>query len=189
MCGSGLAWAWALGTGVPLFGVLVVAIVGVTSRDVDTEYVSAAVLFLVVVALGAGLLATLFAAKAIAEPLTSVREGVERVERGELDTRVPVDDGSEIGRCRPGSTGWPRDWASVSGSAISSGARSERTWPTPPCATATRLGGEEREVGALFVDLVGSTSMAMAMPPTDVVRCSTASFASWSTWWRQSAAW
>ncbi len=34
----------------------------------------------------------------------------------------------------------------------------------------TRLGGEEREIGALFVDLTGSTSMALAMPPTEVVR-------------------
>jgi adenylate cyclase len=33
-----------------------------------------------------------------------------------------------------------------------------------------RLGGEEREVGALFVDLTGSTSMALAMPPAEVVR-------------------
>ena len=33
-----------------------------------------------------------------------------------------------------------------------------------------RLGGEEREIGALFVDLTGSTSMALAMPPTHVVR-------------------
>ena len=34
----------------------------------------------------------------------------------------------------------------------------------------TRLGGEEREIGALFVDLTGSTTMAVAMPPTQVVR-------------------
>jgi adenylate cyclase len=34
----------------------------------------------------------------------------------------------------------------------------------------TRLGGEEREIGAVFVDLTGSTSLALAMPPTEVVR-------------------
>jgi adenylate cyclase len=34
----------------------------------------------------------------------------------------------------------------------------------------TRLGGEERYIGALFIDLVGSTSMALAMPPAEVVR-------------------
>ena len=33
-----------------------------------------------------------------------------------------------------------------------------------------RLGGEEREIGAVFVDLAGSTSIALAMPPTEVVR-------------------
>ena len=33
-----------------------------------------------------------------------------------------------------------------------------------------RLGGEEREIGALFVDLTGSTTMALAMPPIHVVR-------------------
>jgi adenylate cyclase len=33
-----------------------------------------------------------------------------------------------------------------------------------------RLGGEEREVAALFVDIVGSTSLALALPPTEVVR-------------------
>ena len=34
----------------------------------------------------------------------------------------------------------------------------------------TKLGGEEREVGVLFVDLVGSSSLALAMQPSDVVR-------------------
>src|SRR5581483_6343933 len=33
-----------------------------------------------------------------------------------------------------------------------------------------KLGGEEREVGALFIDLVGSTSLALAIPPTELVR-------------------
>jgi adenylate cyclase len=33
-----------------------------------------------------------------------------------------------------------------------------------------KLGGEEREVAALFVDLVGSTSLALALPPNEVVR-------------------
>ena len=33
-----------------------------------------------------------------------------------------------------------------------------------------RLGGEEREVAALFVDVVGSTSLALAVPPSEVVR-------------------
>ena len=87
-----LAMAWSLGTGVPLFGVLVVAVAGVAKPDVDTEYVAAAVLFLGVVALAVGLLATLVAAKAIAEPITSVQHGLEHMEHGDLDVHVPVSD-------------------------------------------------------------------------------------------------
>ena len=71
---------------------------------------------------------------------------------------------------RPASTGWPTACASASASATCSAARWARTWRAPRSRGGTRLGGEEREIGALFVDIVGSTSMAMAMPPTEVVQ-------------------
>lgn len=165
-----LAWAWALGTGVPLFGVLVVAVVGLTNSDADAEYVSAAILFLVVVALAVGLLATLFAAKAIAEPLTSVREGVERVERGDLDTHVLVDDGSEVGLLQAGFNRMADGLRERERIRDLFGRQVGEDVARSALRDGTRLGGEEREVGAFFVDLVGSTSMAMAMPPTEVVR-------------------
>ena len=165
-----LAWAWALGTCVPLFGVFVVAVVGVTESDVDTEYLSAAVLFLGLVALGAGLLATLFAAKAIAEPLTSVREGIERIERGDLETRVLVDDGSEMGLLQAGFNRMAEGLGERERIRDLFGRQVGEDVAHAALSDGTRLGGEEREVGALFVDFVGSTSMAMAMPPTEVVR-------------------
>ena len=165
-----LAWAWALGTGVPLFGVLVVAVVGVTTSGVDTEYVSAAVLFLVVVALAVGLLATLFAAKAIAEPLTSVREGVEQIERGDLDAQVVVDDGSEVGLRQAGFNRMAEGLRERERIRDMFGRQVGEEVARTALRDGTRLGGEEREIGAFFVDLVGSTSMAMAMPPNEVVR-------------------
>ncbi len=165
-----LAGAWALGTGLPLFGVLVVAVVGVTKSGVDTEYVSAAVLFLVVVALAVGLMATLFAAKAIAEPLTSVREGVEQIERGDLDAQVVVDDGSEVGLLQAGFNRMADGLRERERIRDLFGRQVGEDVARAALRDGTRLGGEEREVGALFVDLVGSTSMAMAMPPTEVVR-------------------
>ena len=166
-----LAWAWALGTGVPLLGVIVVAVVGLAKPEgVDTEYVSAAVLFLVVVASTAGLLATLFAAKAIAEPLTSVREGVERIERGDLDVQVLVDDGSEVGQLQAGFNRMAEGLRERERIRDMFGRQVGEDVARTALRDGTRLGGEEREVGAFFVDLVGSTSMAMAMPPTEVVR-------------------
>ena len=166
-----LLFVWALGTGVPLLGVLVVGIVGVTKSGVDTGYVAAACLFLGGVALVAGLLATLFAARAIADPVTV---GARRPRaRRRAATSRPASRSTTAARsgcCRPASTAWPRGCASASSSATCSAARSATTSRARRSRNGTRLGGEEREVGVLFVDVVGSTSMALAMPPTEVVR-------------------
>jgi adenylate cyclase len=165
-----LTMAWALGTGVPLLGVLVVATVGLTKSGVGTEYVAAAVVFLGALATFAGLLATLFAAKAIADPLTSVREGLEKIEEGDLEVRVPVDDGSEVGLLQAGFNRMAEGLCERERIRDMFGRQVGEEVARAALLEGTRLGGEEREVGALFVDLVGSTSMAMAMPPTEVVR-------------------
>jgi adenylate cyclase len=165
-----LLFVWALGTGVPLLGVLVVGIVGLTKTGVETEYIGAAGLFLGAVALTAGLLATLFAARAIADPVTSVRAGLESVEAGDLDANVPVDDGSEVGLLQAGFNRMAEGLREREQIRDLFGRQVGRDVAKAALRNGTRLGGEEREVGVLFVDLVGSTSMALAMPPTEVVR-------------------
>src|SRR5207247_11001818 len=75
---------------------------GVRQSGVNAECVGGAVLFLGAVASVVALLATMFAAKAIADPVTSVRLGLQRIERGDLDVNVPVDDGSEVGLLQAG---------------------------------------------------------------------------------------
>jgi adenylate cyclase len=165
-----LLMAWALGTGVPLLGVLVVGVVGVIRPGVDTSYVAAAVIFLGVVATAAGLLATLFAAKAIADPLVGLREGLERIERGDLDARVALDDGSEVGLLQAGfnrMAGGLRERQLIR---ELFGRQVGEEVARAALRGGTRLGGEEREVGALYVDIVGSTGLALALPPTEVVR-------------------
>ena len=165
-----LAWAWALGTGVPLLGVLVVGTVGLTKSDVDIEYVGAAVLFLSLVAYGAGAAATTYAAKAIADPVTSVRTGLMKVERGDLDVRVQVDDGSEVGRLQAGFNRMAEGLSERERIRDMFGRQVGEDVARAALRDGTRLGGEEREIGALYIDIVGSTSMALAMPPTEVVR-------------------
>jgi adenylate cyclase len=165
-----LLFAWALGTGAPILGVLVVGVVGLTKSGVDTGYVAAACLFLSVVALSVGLLVTLFAARAIADPVTSVRAGLERVERGELDVHVPVDDGSEVGQLQAGFNRMAEGLRERRQLRDLFGRQVGEDVARAALRNGTRLGGEEREVGALFVDVTGSTSMALAMPPSEVVR-------------------
>jgi adenylate cyclase len=165
-----LLFVWALGTGVPLLGVLVVGIVGLTKSGVDTQYVAAAGLFLGAVALAAGLLATLFAARAIADPVTSVRAGLERVESGDLEAHVAVDDGSEVGLLQTGFNRMAEGLREREQIRDLFGRQVGHDVAKAALRNGTRLGGEEREVGVLFVDLVGSSSMALAMPPAEVVR-------------------
>jgi adenylate cyclase len=165
-----LVTAWALGTGVPLVGVLVVGVAGLTKSSVDTEYVAAAVLFLGAVAFATGLLASVLAARAIADPVTSVREGLERIERGELEARVPVDDGSEVGQLQAGFNRMAEGLCERERIRDLFGRQVGEDVAHAALRDGAALGGEEREVGALFVDLVGSTALAMAKPPTEVVR-------------------
>jgi adenylate cyclase len=165
-----LLFVWALGTGVPLLGVLVLGIVGLTKSDVDAQYVAAAGLFLGVVAMAVGLLATLFAARAIADPVISVRSALERVEAGDLDAQVAVDDGSEVGLLQAGFNRMAEGLREREQIRDLFGRQVGHDVARAALRNPPKLGGEEREVGVLYVDLVGSTSMALAMPPTEVVR-------------------
>jgi adenylate cyclase len=162
--------AWLLGTGVPLIGLLVLGAVGAFGSPRHPEYVGAAVLFIAVVASATGFLATSLAARAIADPLSAVRGGLDRIARGRLDAQVRVDDGSEVGQLQAGFNRMAdglrereriRDlFGRQVGEDVARAALSE----------GVRLGGEERGVAALFIDLVGSTSLALALPPAEVVR-------------------
>jgi adenylate cyclase len=165
-----LGMAWLLSTGVPLLGIMVVAAVGLTKSDVETEYIAAAVLFLGVVASALGLLVTHIAARAIADPVTSVRTGLEEIEEGQLDAQVRVDDASEVGLLQAGFNRMAEGLRERERIRDLFGRHVGEDVARAALRDGTRLGGEERYIGALFIDLVGSTSMALAMPPAEVVR-------------------
>ena len=145
---------------------LAVGVVGLTKGDVDTEYVAAAGVFLGAVALAVGLITTLVASRAIADPVTSVRAGLERVARGDLDADVPIDDGSEVGLLQAGFNEMADGLRERERIRDMFGRQVGRDVARAALRDGTRLGGEEREIGALFIDLVGSTSLALDAPPT-----------------------
>ncbi len=166
-----LLYAWSLGTGIPILGVLAVGIVGATKDPtVETAYVASACVFLGAVALGVGLLATLISARAIADPVAAVRDALARVAGGELDVEVPIDDASEVGQLQAGFNEMAEGLRERERIREMFGRQVGQEVARAALRDGTKLGGEEREIGALFVDLVGSTSMALAMPPAEVVR-------------------
>jgi adenylate cyclase len=87
-----------------------------------------------------------------------------------LEAQVQVDDGSEVGLLQAGFNQMAEGLREREQIRDLFGRQVGHEVATAALRDGTRLGGEEREVGVLFVDLVGSSAMALAMPPTEVVR-------------------
>jgi adenylate cyclase len=165
-----LLFAWSLGTGVPILGVLGVAVLGLTKSVDDPDSVAEACIFLGLVAMGVGMLATKIVARSIYDPLTALRRALDRVAGGDLDAHVRVEDGSEIGQLQAGFNRMVDGLHERERIRDLFGRQVGQEVARAALRDGARLGGEEREIGAVFVDLTGSTSMALAMPPTEVVR-------------------
>ncbi len=161
--------AWVLATGLPLLAIVALAIGGWAGSRASIEELSLSVLFLCGVALSVGLIATLSAARSIAEPVAAVRQALGRVERGELDVDVPVDDGSEVGLLEAGFNRMMQGLRERERMRDLFGRHVGRDVARQALEAEIELGGETREVAALFVDLSGSTRLAAERPPEEVV--------------------
>src|SRR5947207_1052027 len=98
-------FAWALGTAVPVIGVVAIAAVSL-ALPVSAHRVAATALCLGVIALVVGLGAMVIFAQSISDPLRILRRALADVEAGSLEPRVTVDDGRGAGFFKPGLTGW-----------------------------------------------------------------------------------
>ena len=164
--------AWAVGSGVPLLGIGI----GMVELANEEPLTPVAVLFLVAVGLVVGLAATVAAARAVADPVQSVAAALRDVGAGRLDVSVPVYDASEVGQLQTGFN------------AMAGGLRERerlrdlfgRQVGTDVARLAlergVELGGERREVAVLFVDVIGSTTLAVTREPEEVVRLLNAFF-------------
>jgi adenylate cyclase len=174
-CGPGVAgrlWmAWSLGTGVPLLGVFVVALASVFHDGEDPALLAGAILFLAGIGMSVGMLAITMAARSVAEPLAAVRGAIARVEEGVLDVSVPVDDGSEVGLLEAGFNRMAAGLRERERLRDLFGRHVGRDVARAALETdgEVELGGEVREVAALFVDVIGSTELALRHPPGEVV--------------------
>jgi adenylate cyclase len=161
--------AWALGSGVPLVGLCAVAIVALAGADMSEREVALTALGLGGVALIVGALITWQAARAVADPVLSVRDALARVESGDLDARVPVFDGSDLGLLQAGFNRMSDGLREREELRDLFGRHVGEDVARAAQERGIELGGEELEVAVLFVDIVGSTSMAAERPPQEVV--------------------
>ena len=170
--GSRLVLAWVCATGVPLAGLLVLGGQALAQADqTSSEEVARSVVALAGVGIAAGLLATWLVARSIADPLTGLRRALGRIDQGDLEARVTVTDGSEVGLLQSGFNTMAADLAErervrdVFGRHVG-----EDVARRALDGDGSHLGGEVRDVAVLFVDLIASTSLAARRAPAEVVR-------------------
>ena len=158
--------AWALGSGLPLAWIALVPHFRHPDADVS---VSALTTVVAVIGLASGATTAYFTARSIADPVEGVRQAMRAVAAGDLGVAVPVDDADELGLLQAGFNHMV--------GAVAERQRLQELFGRHVGAEVARhalergveLGGEEREVSVLFVDIVGSSALTAAHEPRDVV--------------------
>ena len=159
---------WAISSGLPM---ILFALTAMFSdlRNMTQRQLEIAILIAAPSAAVVGFILMWVSAWLTATPVRSVRDALKQVEEGDLDTHPVVFDGNRTRRTSAGfnsmveglrEQGTVRDLFSRHvGRDVAAAAEQHR--PT--------LGGEERHVAVLFIDIVGSTRMATSRPPIEVV--------------------
>ncbi|MCU1693047.1 MAG: adenylate/guanylate cyclase with integral rane sensor [Frankiales bacterium] len=161
-----LLLAWALGSGVPLLGILS----GLVALDGEGDPIGPrAVGFLTVLGLVVGALLMLVAARAVVDPVQSVTRALRDVGEGRLEAEVPVYDASEVGQLQSGFNAMVLGLRERERLRDLFGRQVGSDVARLALEQGVRLGGERREVAVLFVDVVGSTALAQELGPEEVV--------------------
>lgn len=174
--GTRAVLAWAFGSGVPVLGLVGVGVVALAGGPASAHQLSVAIVGLGGIALTVGLLAVALAARATADPIEGVRIALERVQRGEFDLRVPVYDGTQIGKLQLGFNRMAEGLAERERIRTALG-----TYVDPDVAErileeGAELSGEEVEVTVMFLDVRGFTAFAEGTPAREVVAAVNALF-------------
>ncbi len=159
---------WMLGTGVPATGALVL---GVSSLvlDVESHALARAIVALMITTLVVGFGSTLLIARSVARPLEQLRDALDELDRGNLDVHLPVADISEAGYAQAGFNRAVAGLRERERVRDLFGRHVGEDVARLALEQQVELGGEEREAAALFVDIVGSTTMATQHSATEVV--------------------
>jgi adenylate cyclase len=141
-----------------------IAIVVFVVRSNVEWYVLGACLF----ALAVGATLTITGARSVARPLEDVRDALARVEQGDLDVTVDVNDAGEIGQLQSSFNRMmsglrERDRLKQLFSRHVGSDVAERA------VAASGLSGVQLDASVLFVDVIGSTSLAAERPAESVV--------------------
>lgn len=160
---------WAFGTGVPVFGLMLVGIAALTDVPMAKQTLAVTVIALTAIGLVFGALVSILAAYSTVHPIASIRRGLARLEGGDLEVHLPVWDSTEIGTLQTGFNEMVSGLRERERIRDLFGRQVGEDVAAQALITGIELGGELREVSVLFVDIVGSTALASRTSPTEVV--------------------
>jgi adenylate cyclase len=161
---------WVLSTGVPLLAIVVSVLAGKTSLlDASPDKLFTPILLMALAALVIGLAGTALVSMSIADPLRQLRWALGEVQRGNYNAHMQIYDASELGLLQAGFNDMVRDLAERQRLRDLFGRYVGEDVARRALERGTELGGQERDVAVLFVDLVGSTQLASTRPPSEVV--------------------
>jgi adenylate cyclase len=161
-----LLLAWGVGTGIPLVGIGL----GIYPWGDVQPLSRAGVAFLVVLGVVVGLGSITAAAGAVSDPVRSVAGALREAGEGRLDVRVPVYDASEVGRLQSGFNAMMQGLRERDRLQDLFGRQVGDAVAARALTHGVDLSGEMRNVAVLFVDVVGSTDLALTVGPTEVVQ-------------------
>jgi adenylate cyclase len=166
--GERAVFNWMLTTAIPALAV--VAIAGFapwTKPSLERLSITGVTMGLLVLAVG--LWAAVLFAKSIGEPLCEVTEALRDIEAGNLDVHVEVNEAGEIGQVQAGLNRMVVALREREQLRDLFGRHVGEDVARQALEHGVELGGEEVEAAALFVDVIGSTTLAARQSPAEVV--------------------
>lgn len=161
---------WVLSTGVPVLAiVLALAARKYSILTASADRLTTPILILAIAALVIGLSGTVLVAMSIADPLRQLRWALGEVQRGNYNAHMQIYDASELGLLQAGFNDMVRDLSERQRLRDLFGRYVGEDVARRALERGTELGGQEREVAVLFIDLVGSTQLASTKPASEVV--------------------
>lgn len=160
---------WLLSSGVPVLGILLLAIFTLSLRNLSSTQFAVAVMIIAVVALMFGLILMWLLSWLIATPVRVVRSALKQVEDGNLDCNLVVFDGTELGELQRGFNSMVNGLRERERVRDLFGRHVGREVARAAEKQQIELGGEERHAAVIFVDIIGSTQLVTSRPAVEVV--------------------
>jgi adenylate cyclase len=156
---------WAVAAALPLLMLIVVL---ADPAAAASDRVRTAI-YLSGVGIGVGALATAFLARAVAAPMRTLRQALDRIAQGDWAARVPIGSTSEIGRLEHSVNELAANLRERERMREVFGRHVGTEVAERALGGGADLTGDVREVSALFVDVTGSVELSTGLPPQEFV--------------------